>query len=144
MYRNIFTLIIMLLLITCSGCVDNAPSGDVKFQGYKAYAYHGLSSADAQYIRFRSASGVSEFELQLPKELPRLVVEYRAQVKAGQIYMRILNPEGNVIIDGLTDEQGYLKLYHSLRVSPGVYTVQTEYRDAVDGEISYTMYGYYR
>lgn len=144
MYRYILTIMLFLLLVAFSGCADNAPAGNVKFQGYKAYAYHGLSSADAQYIRFRKASGTSEFELYLPKELPRLVVEYKAQVKAGQIYIRILNPDGKVIIDGATNEQGQLKLYYSLRVPSGTYTVQTEYRDAVDGDISYTMYGYYR
>jgi hypothetical protein len=116
----------------------------VKYQGYEAYAHHGESSADAQYIRFKKASGTEEFTIVLPRNLPRLVVEYEATVNSGQVIFKVLNQQGKALIGGKTDAKGHLKLYHSLRVPTGTYTVQTQYIKAESGNIRYTLYGYYR
>ncbi len=136
---------LLALLAVCTGCrSSHTGSHTVRFRGYDAYVYRGESSAQADYIRFRQADGVEEFEIVLPRQLPRLVVEFRAAVKAGKIVFRIINPEGKAIIGGYTDSEGHLKLYHSLRVPPGTYTVRTEYQQARRGEISYALYGYHR
>lgn len=144
-YKFATALVLLALLITCGGCrsIEGGPQG-VHFRGYSSYAHHGESSAQADYVRFRHAHGAEEFEITLPRQLPRLVVEYRATVKQGSITYKIIDPDGKAIIGGHTDSDGNLKLYHSLRVPPGTYTVRTEYNQAQRGEISYTLYGYHR
>lgn len=132
----------LTLFVGC--CLNRATSSTVRFRGYDAYVYHGESSAQADYIRFRQADGYEEFEIVLPRQLPRLVVEFRATVKAGKVTFKVINPDGKAIIGGYTDPSGNLKLYHSLRLPPGTYTVRTEYQQARQGEISYTLYGYHR
>ncbi|NLN19699.1 MAG: hypothetical protein GX162_10580 [Firmicutes bacterium] len=141
--QKIFTAFALALLLAfCGGC--QTKRNGVTFRGYDAYAYHGESSAQADYIRFRYAHGVEEFNLVLPPQLPRLVVEFRATVASGRVTFKIINPEGKAIIGGYTDAEGHLKLYHSIRLPSGTYTVRIEYEQARDGEISYTMYGYHR
>lgn len=141
---------LIILLTFSAGCGKPkqqpiaSESDKVTYQGYSAYAHHGESSADAQYVRFRKADGVEQFYITLPRELPRLVVQYEAQLKAGKLTFKVLNHEGKALIGGKTDANGHLKLYHSLRVPSGKYVVQTEYDGAENGDIHYTIYGYYK
>ena len=132
---------VLLLLALLAGC---RAKQDVRYRGYDAYVYHGESSAEADYIRFRYADGVEEFPIVLTRQLPRLVVEYEAQVKAGKVVFKVLSPEGKAILGGYTNQEGHLKLYHSLRLPAGTYTVRTEYHKAERGDIRYTLYGYFR
>lgn len=146
--NRMFIFLLLVLTLTMTGCGTKSPvstdPSQVKYQGYDAYVYHGESSADAKYIRFRRANGVDEFTLELPKGLPRLVVEYEAKLAAGKLIFKVIDPKGKAIIGGISDDSGHLKLYHSLRVPAGTYTIRTEYRQAQNGEVRYTLYGYYR
>jgi hypothetical protein len=142
----ILPFLVICSLLALTGCAQETATSSgnkVRFQGYEAYAYHGESSADADYIRFRLADGVEEFTINLPRELPRLVLQYEARIESGRIVFKVINPDGKAILGGNTDENGHLKLYYSLRVPAGTYTVRTEYRQARNGEIRYIMYGYY-
>lgn len=134
---------LILLLLLSTGC-SRTDSGQVTFRGYDAHIYHGESSADAQYIRFRSAHGNEEFQIVIPPELPRLVMEYKVTVKSGKVVFKVLDPNGKAILGGYTDSEGALKLYHSLRVPPGTYTVRTEYHHARQGEVRYLIYAYHK
>lgn len=139
---SVVWLVILALLAGCSA--SRTSQNQVRFRGYDAHVYHGESSADAEYIRFRSAHGHEEFQITIPRELPRLVVEYQVSVQAGKVVFKILSPEGKAILGGYTNPEGHLKLYYSLRVPPGTYTVRTEYENARRGEARYLIYAYNR
>jgi hypothetical protein len=143
-HKRIFTALVLAALLALGGGCQSKKHNGVTFRGYDAYVYHGESSAQADYIRFRQAHGVEEFDIVLPRQLPRLVVEFKATVRSGRVIFKIIDPEGRAIIGGYTDADGHLKLYHSIRLPSGTYTVRIEYQQAQHGEIRYTMYGYHR